>query len=175
MGILHDFFQAMAGAKSSHKDPYKQPEGLAEIERVLSSLNNPRQAQLLAGLALLLGQVAYADMHVSEAERQKMLDLLQDNFNLPIDIATAVSELALDQAAINSFDKPQVWQSINTIASSAEKKQIIELLFALAAEDYVSSEENEEIRIVAKALQISHEEFITLRLKFREKMGYNQN
>ena len=53
----------------------------------------------------------------------------------------------------------------------AEKEQLLDCLYAVATADETASFfEEEEIRAVARALMLSHDQFIQVRLRYKDKI-----
>ena len=58
------------------------------------------------------------------------------------------------------------------MATREQKTEILHCLFLVAsADDEITSVENEEIRIIAKGMNLSHEEFIAERSAFSDKLS----
>ena len=57
-------------------------------------------------------------------------------------------------------------RELATSASLAERRHVVELLFAVSAADgHMSVDEIEEIRVIARGLNLTHKDFIAAKLK----------
>ena len=128
----------------------------------------------IAASAVLLGQVANADLDISSGERERLQRIFEQDLGLSTDLAASVSELAVDKVILDSLDSHKVWAYLNEKATKDQRRQVIEALFDLASVDAISGEENEQIRLIAKALGFQHQEFIDIRLQFREHLSHNR-
>ena len=138
---------------------------LNRLEEALGNLE-PERARFLASVALTLGQVAYADMEISEKETEKMLHILKTKMKLPEEQAKLAVSIVSERVLFNNLDSSCVWDNLNELASMEEKKQLIHSLFHLATEDDISTEENHVIRLISDALLLSHKEFIEIRSQY---------
>lgn len=119
-----------------------------------------RELRWVCSLGALLGHIAAADGVFDDDERSTIAEILDDHSSLQprdIDIIVEIveSEVLSD---IGYFDFAR---ELNEIASADERREVIELLFAVAAADgEISHPENEEIRKISIALNIDHPTFI---------------
>lgn len=62
-------------------------------------------------------------------------------------------------------------RAFNAIATPEEKQRLIDCLFAVAtAEGSISLVEDEEVRAVARALLLSHQQLIAIRSRYKEQL-----
>ncbi len=148
------------------------PERLAAtIQARLTSLT-PARAEFVAAFAGLLVRVAYADRSVSEGERAVLGPLLAANAGLPAAEAEAVVEIVTHQATtLEGISYASLTRAFNGIASAEEKERLIDCLFAVAtAEGSISLVEDEEVRAVARALLLSHQQLIAVRSRYKDQL-----
>lgn len=143
----------------------------AAIQTRLTDLA-PARAEFVAAFAGLLVRVAYVDRSISEAERRVLAPLLAANAGLPAAEAETVMEIATHQAAtLEGISYASLTRAFNAIATAEEKEHLIDCLFAVAtAEGSISLVEDEEVRAVARALLLSHQQLIILRSRYREQL-----
>ncbi len=128
-------------------------------EEVDLELSEAEQRKLgLAGG--LMAKIAHIDGEQTEAEFQAMVDTVQEHWRLGDTAATFVTEVAL--AAVNeSYDTNRIMNELSKAATRRERRQILTALFAVAAADGdISTDEHEEIRVIARGLKLTHEDFI---------------
>jgi len=148
------------------------PERLAAaIQARLGDLNATR-AEFVAAFAGLLVRVAYADSGISEAERAVLAPLLAANAGLPVGEAETVMEIVTHQAAtLEGISYATLTRAFNAIATDKEKERLIDCLFAVAtAEGSISIVEDDEVRAVARALLLSHQQFIAVRSRYKDQL-----
>jgi len=126
-----------------------------------------RELRYVCALGALLGHVAGADQNFDAEERAAIAEILDSISALqPRDVDILVdivqSEVLSD---VGYFD---FVREINELAGRDERIKIVGLLFEVAAADgEISHSEHEEIRKIAKALNVEHEEFIAAKLAAR--------
>jgi uncharacterized tellurite resistance protein B-like protein len=150
--------------------PYAPKTDLAALERQLSGLP-PREAGFLAGFALLLAEVASADLEVTEGERSRIAEVLRKHSRLDDSQAELVSRLALDRAAKSSVEAHLVFRRLNELCDHDRKRDIVRGLLYVAAEGDISEQESEQVSFLARALGVDRKEFLELRAEFREHLA----
>jgi uncharacterized tellurite resistance protein B-like protein len=132
----------------------------------------PTRAEFMAAFAGLLVRVAYADLEVSARERERLPDILVAHAGVTPDEAGVIADVVIAQAtALSGIDYSALTGSFNEVAGEEEKKRLIDCLYAIAtADDAVSVPEDEEIRKVARALLLSHADFIAIRARYKEQL-----
>lgn len=119
-----------------------------------------RELRWVCTLGALLGHIAAADGVFDDDERSTIAEILDDHSSLQprdVDIIVEIveSEVLSD---IGYFDFAR---ELNEIASAEERREVLKLLFAVAAADgEISHPETEEIRKISIALNIDHPTFI---------------
>jgi uncharacterized tellurite resistance protein B-like protein len=150
----------------------KDREDVAEIVAALESLDQSR-ARYLAHFALLLGQVAHADLEISAEERRRIETILIDAGGLLFAEATLVTQIAcsrtIQQAGTANH---RIAQGFKTLSDREQRLALLHCLFAVSAADqYISVDEDNEIRRISMALDLAHEDFIKARSHFRQHLG----
>lgn len=145
-------------------------ESVARIVAEIDALD-PERARFVAAFAYVLGRVAHADNHVSAAETQKMRQIVMRLGHLPEAQAKLVVDVAQHQTQL--FGATQdflVTREFKHIASPAQRHELLDCLFAVsAADDSISSVEEEHIRQIATELGFSHPEYIAARSEYNDK------
>ena len=156
------------------------PDGLSRdetetIRKIVRQLDNlePERARYIAAFAYILSRVARADMDISEAETGEMEQQVIRLSRLPAEQAMLVVQIAKTQATLfGGTENFLVTQEFNRMADREQKLALMDCLFAVAAADEViSSVEDREIRLINDELQLTHEQFISARFKFRRYLA----
>ncbi len=155
---------------SGSDQPSRHP--LADAIRARLATLPPERAEYLAAFAGLLARVAYVDRTIAEAERTALCAALRERVGVPADEAVVVADIVVQQAtSIAGIEYSALTRSFNELATEAEKEQLLDCLYAVAtADECASLVEEEEIRAVARALMLSHDQFIAIRLRYKEKL-----
>jgi uncharacterized tellurite resistance protein B-like protein len=159
------------GLSGSKRDQSAMPPLAAAIQRELGGLAADRVERIAAWAGLLV-RVAHADVDVSDDERAKLIEIIAARSELSPAEATAVGSLVIRQATeLEGIDYALLTRAFNDFAGTEEKERLIDCLYAVAtADDEVSMAEDDEIRAVARALLLSHDQFIRIRQRYKEKL-----
>lgn len=143
------------------------------VRRIVGELNklDPERARYLAAFAYVLSRVAGADQHISTVETVQMVDLLQSVGHLPEAQAVVVVEIAKSQNRLfGGTENFLVTREFRGIASDAQRRELLDCLFAVSAADAaITAEEEAQIWQIASELGFEHAEFIQVRLKYSDK------
>lgn len=121
-----------------------------------------RRLSLVGGL---MAKIAHLDRQVTDDEFDNMVAILQDIWGVARPAAAFVVEVAVSAVDV-TYDTFRMMRELATGASVAERRQVVELLFAISAADgEMSVDEIEEIRIIARGLNLTHKDFIQAKLK----------
>ncbi len=166
MSILEWFRAVRSTASSDRGDTDTVRRIVAELETL-----DPQRARFLAAFAYVLSRVAGADLHISELETAKMLDLIKRVGQLPEAQAILVVEIAKTQNRLfGGTEDFLVTREFARIASDRERRDLLDCLFAVSAADArISAEEEAQISQIAKELGFSHDEFVRIRLEHSGK------
>lgn len=154
------------------------PASRAPRNRVAAAIHErlgclpPARAEFMAAFAGLLVRVAYADLEISVQERKRLPEILLEHAGLTPEEAGVVADIVVAQAtALSGIDYAALTGAFNEVAGEDEKKRLIDCLYAIATADgAVSIPEDEEVRKVARALLLSHSEFIAIRGRYKEQL-----
>jgi uncharacterized tellurite resistance protein B-like protein len=171
-GAMQRRADAVAGAPNreayfddfiKNKVYYSVSQRLRENDRELNiSDEDLRRLSLVGGL---MAKIAQLDRQVSEAEFESMINIIQTNWNLGLEEATFVTEVAVSSIDV-TYDTFRMMREIATGASIEERQRVLVTLFAVANSDGdMSFDEVEEIRMIARGLDLSHKDFIDAKLK----------
>jgi uncharacterized tellurite resistance protein B-like protein len=152
-----------------------ETETVRKIVQALDRLE-PQRAKFIAGFAYLLGRVARADLTISLEETQMMERILKEQGGLPEEQAIIVVQMAKTQNILfGSTENFLVSRELKDAATHEEKMALLDCLFAVAAADNsVSTVEDNEISQIADELRIEHRDFILVRSKYRNQLAVFQ-
>ena len=123
--------------------------------------NAIRKICLAAGL---MARVAGVDHEISPEEMQIMKEVLQNTWKLSETEAHLVAEIS-HHRVFRGLDGVRLVKGFNEYTSRAERKEFLACLFQIAnAANNTSYEEIEEIRSLAKGMELTHQEFIEAKL-----------
>ena len=153
-----------------------ETETVRKIVRQLDNLE-PGRARFIAAFAYILSRVARADMNVSDEETKEMERQVIHLSSLPEEQAVLVVQIAKTQATLfGGTENFLVTNEFKDIANLEQRLALLDCLFAVAAADKViSTVEEREIRLINDELQLTHDQFIAARFKFREYLAVLKN
>jgi uncharacterized tellurite resistance protein B-like protein len=152
-------------------DEQRAKTSLAEdVRRQFESLSAER-AEFVAAFAGLLVRIAHTDVEICADEQEKMRHLLAEHAELSAAEAAIVAELVTARVTgMEGLEYAELTRSFNEVASVHDKELLIDCLFAIAAAGtHVSVAEDEEIRAVARALLLTHGQFVGIRSRYKEQ------
>lgn len=165
MSIL-EWFRPAGSASTSGGDT-------ETVRRIVSELDKlePQQARYLAAFAYVLSRVAGADLQISDVETDKMVALVSQAGNLPEVQAMLVVEIAKSQNRLfGGTENFLVTREFRGIASEAQRHDLLECLFAVAAADEaISAEEEAQIWQIASELGVTREQYVAVRFRYSAK------
>ncbi|HKU19546.1 MAG TPA: TerB family tellurite resistance protein [Terriglobales bacterium] len=145
------------------------------VRKIVHALEQmePRQARYTAAYAYILARVANADMNISEAETQEMEALVSRLSGLPEEQAILVVQIAKTQTVLfGGTENFLVTEEFNRMATEDQKLSLLNCLFGVAAADKsISGVEDREIRLIADELQLRHDQYIDVRLQYRNYLS----
>lgn len=152
-----------------------ETETVRKIVQALDQLQ-PDRAKFLAGFAYLLARVARADLRISLEETRTMEHIIMDSGGLPEEQAILVVQMAKTQNILfGSTENFLVSREFKAASSHEERMALLDCLYAIAAaENLISTVEDNEISQIADELRIEHGEFISIRSKFRDRLAVLQ-
>ena len=149
-----------------------EPASLVEIGAELEGLPE-EEARFVAAFAYLLARIAAADLRIEDTERAEMAQHLQDFAEIPPERAALLAETALRAADAHSpSDDHLVARAFRDMTEHAEQLKLLRCLYAVAAADeQISTREDNEIFEVAAAIGVPRRDVVALRAEFREYLG----
>jgi len=125
-----------------------------------------RRLCLAAGL---MARVAGVDHQVSVEEKNVMRDIIKSEWNLSDEHAQLVIDIS-HHRVFRGLDGVRLVKRFNDLTALSERRDFLRCLFAVAnAADQTSFEEIEEIRSIAKGMELSHQDFIDAKLAIPRK------
>ena len=150
----------------------------AETETVRKIVNalegmEPERARYIAAFAYLPSRVAHDDPDIRPEGTRVMERIVMERGGLPEVQAILVVQMAKTQARMfGGTENFLVTQEFNEIATREQKMALLHCLYAVsAADNSVSTREDNEIRNISKELLLSHEDFINVRLEYRDYLS----
>jgi uncharacterized tellurite resistance protein B-like protein len=141
------------------------------VRKIVAALDSmePQQARFVAAFAFILCRVARADLHISPSETQAMERIVVERGHLPEEQAILVVQMAKTQSTIfGGTENFLVTREFNKIATHEQKLALLDCLFAVASEGMISTVEDNEISRICSELHITHDEFVSVRMAYRE-------
>jgi uncharacterized tellurite resistance protein B-like protein len=149
------------------------------VRKIVQSLDQlePERAKFIAAFAYLLSRAARADLHISLEETNVMEKIVMERSGLPEKQAVMVIQLAKTQNILfGGTENFLVSREFNSIASHEEKMALLDCLYAVASADQsISTIEDNEISQIADELRIEHQDFISIRSRYRDKLAVLKN
>jgi len=163
---LTDDRQARAAPHDSDTDAMRRIS--SELEHM-----DPRQARYLSAFAYILGRVAHADLEFSEAETEKMREIVHGLGHLTEAQAMPVVEIAKSQVRLfGSTENFLVTRRFKEMATPEQCTELIDCVFAVsAADDSISALEEGQAGQIAKELGLGHDEFVAARLTYQRHLA----
>lgn len=156
----------------------KQPSQAGDTEtvrKIVDELNHmePARARYIASFAYLLGRVAHADLDISEEETRAMERIVMERGGLPEEHAILVAQMAKSQNELfGATENFLVAREFGQIATREEKLALLQCLFAVsAADESITTVEDNEIRRISKELLLKHDDFIAARLVYKDYLA----
>jgi len=145
-------------------------ETLRRITQALEAME-PEKARYIATFAFLLSRVANADLEISEAETQEMERLVQRWAGLPEEQAILVVQIAKSQNRVfGGTENFPLTKLFKELTRPEQRENLLHCLFAVsAADDSISTVEENEIWKIAAELGITHAEYVAIRAAYRDK------
>ena len=140
----------------------KVSSGNKEVtENVINSFDD----HLVLATCILLIEVAKSDDSFDDVERQKILSISKENFDLSDDQTNLLVKIAdnKNEEMVSLYE----WTSkINDSCTYADKKRLMEHLWDVAfADQVVDKYEDYTIRKIAELLHVKHKDFIKAKLR----------
>jgi uncharacterized tellurite resistance protein B-like protein len=159
-------------------EPETRPASSADTEtvrRITHALDQlePDRAKFIASFAYILSRAARADLNISPEEVALMERTVMEHGNLPQEQAVLVVQIAKTQNLLfGATENFLVTREFNRMATHEQKLALLYCLFAVtAADESISTIEDNEVSQIADELRIEHKDFIAVRSGFRDYLA----
>ena len=164
MSILR--FLGLSSSRSDEDDS----DDTDTVRRIVAELESldPDEARYIAAFAYVLSRAAAADLRVSEAESDKMIEIIQERGHLPERQAVLAVAIAKSRARLfGGTEDFLVTRQFREMSTVEQRRELLDCLFAVSAADSsVSSAEEAQIRQIASELGFEHQDYITARMAY---------
>jgi len=149
-----------------------ETETVRKITRALDQMP-PEGARYLAAFAYILSRVARADLVISDEETRAMERIVMETGGMPEDQAILVVQIAKTQNLLfGATENFLVTREFTKLATREQKLRLLHCLFAVsAADESISSAEDNVVRQIARELSLEHSDYIEVRTRFREHLA----
>lgn len=149
------------------------------VRKIVARLDDlePARARFVAAFAYILSRVAHADLEISAEETRAMERIVAERGQLPTELAVIVVQMAKTQNLLfGGTENYLVTREMNRIASRDEKMALLDCLFAVsAADDSISTVEDNVMGQIATELHLEHRDFIAVRARYRDRLAVLKN
>jgi len=158
------------GGDSKGRD--SEPASLAEIGAQLEALP-PEEARFVAAFSYLLARIAGADLRTDDLERDSMAARLETFAEIDHVLAGILADTAIQAAkAHDASDDHLVARAFRDISDRPERIRLVRCLYAVAAADEnISTVEDNEIYEVARSIGIDETDVVAIRMEFKKYLG----
>jgi len=158
------------------RTPSGGADGATESVRIISAeLAGLEQetARFLAAFAYVLARVAHVDLEIDDAEVGEMERRIEGLGGLDASESRLVARLAAAQAGtLGGTENYLVTREFRKVSSRAQRTQLLECLFAVAAADgTISNAESTEVIAIAEELGFTRSEAFSVRAGWREHLA----
>jgi uncharacterized tellurite resistance protein B-like protein len=164
---IRDWFRTVGAAPSAARGDTDT------VRRIVGELDKlePARARYLAAFAYVLSRVAGADLEISEVETSRMIELVARTGQLPEEQAVLVVAIANNQNRFfGGTENFLVTREFREVATDAQRREVLDCLFAVAAaDDAITGEEEAQVWQIASELGFSHSDYVQTRLKYSDK------
>ncbi len=145
------------------------------VRKIVQKLDQlpPERARYIAAFAYLLSRAASADLNISNEETQVMERIVTEQGGLPEEQAVIVVQMAKTQSHLfGGTENYLVTREFERMASREQKLAVLECLFAVtAADDTITSAEDNVVKQIASELKLEHADYIAARSRFRDHLA----
>ena len=149
-----------------------EPSSLVELGANLESME-PGEARLAAGFAYLLARVAGADLRTEESEEAAIADRLTTFAKLAPETAAVLAQAAIRVTeAHGGTDDHLVARAFRDMTEHEERLRLLRCLYAVAAaDDTITTVEDNEIFEIATAIGVGRTDVIAIRREWKQYLG----
>ena len=145
------------------------------VRRIMSSLDamDPERARFVAAFAYILCRVARTDLSISAEEAEAMERIVMERAGLTEEQAVVVLQIAKTQEKLfGSTENYLVTREFNKLATREQKVALLDCLFAVsAADESISTAEDNEVVRIATELQLPRDEVTAARGRYRDYLA----
>lgn len=147
----------------------------ATVRKILASLDamDPAQARFAAAFAYILCRVARTDLQISPEEAAVMETIVREKAGLTEQQAIVVLEIAKTQEKLfGSTENFLVTREFRELATREQRIALLDCLFAVsAADESISTVEDNEIVRIATELELPRDELVAARGRYRQYLA----
>jgi len=167
MSLLRFLGLGGSGAGRDH-----EPDSLAELTSHLESME-AAEARLAAAFAYLLARVAGSDLRTDETEQAAMAERLETFGALDASTASVLAKAAIRVADHHGgSDDHLVARAFRDMTAPPERLRLLRCLYAVAAaDDTITTVEDNEVFEIATALSVSRQDVIAIRSEWKQHLG----
>lgn len=164
------------GLEEKPHPPSGDTETVRKVVKALDSLD-PERARFIAAFGYILSRVANADLKISAAETAAMERTIIEYGRLSEEQAIIVVQMAKTRTQLfGATENFLVTREFSRISNQDQKLALLDCLFAVsAAEDDISTTEDNEIRQIASELGLGHRDFISVRSGWKDHLAVLKN
>ncbi len=119
----------------------------------------------------LMARIAKVDHTVTADELRTMADMLEEHWQLAPEAAEFVANVAVSSLDVN-YDYYRMTREFSTSTTNEERRGFLVALFLIAGADAdVSFDETEEIRLVSRGINVTHQDFIDAKLQAKARQS----
>lgn len=119
----------------------------------------------------LMARIAQVDRTVTDDEKMVMVNVIERHWELSPEAAIFVANVAVSSLDAN-YDYYRMTREFATTTTLEERQRFLVALFVIAGADGdVSFEETEEIRLVSRGINVTHQDFINAKLEAKSAQG----
>jgi uncharacterized tellurite resistance protein B-like protein len=163
------------GLKRDHFDQAAHSSETDTVRKIVQKLDSlpPDQGRYIAAFAYLLSRVARADLEVSPEETAAMERIVASQGGLSEELAPIVVQMAKSQNLLfGATEDYLVTREFEHMATREQKLALLDCLFAVAAADEnITSEEDNVAKQISEELKLSHSDYIAARLRYKQYLA----
>jgi uncharacterized tellurite resistance protein B-like protein len=123
------------------------------------------ELRLLSLAGGLMAKIAQIDRQVTDEEFKTIAGSIRDNWQISEEAATFVADIAVSAVDV-TYDPFRMMRELAGLTTEDQRCRFLAALFAVAnADGDISFDETEEIRLMAKGLNLTHRDFIDAKLE----------
>jgi len=168
-------FIEFLGIEDSSSNVDSSDADTESVRRIIVQLDSldPATAHYMALFASILSRVGHADLNISEPERLAIEQIVKKLGGVNDATAALIAEIAKNQnKLLGGVENYLITRAFKEIATNEQKFELMEALFAVAAaEEGISSEENQEILKISEEIGLARNDFLAVRSKFKEHLN----